>query len=140
MCIILYADKSKLSTFGTQQGYPVIARCANLPADIRNGRGVGGGCIVGLLPIVCMPILQINSHVNKFCQLTMQLQEKEDAAESRKKGYVDFKRVIWHTSVEEILRSAHQISKIGYTIFCDDDVERLIYIIILILSADFEEQ
>lgn len=68
------------------------------------------------------------------------MQEKEDAAESGKKGYVDFKRVIWHTSVEEILRSVHQISKIGYTILCDDDVERLIYVIILILSADFEEQ
>lgn len=52
LCLIFYADKSKLSSFGTQQGYPVIARCANLPADIRNGRGVGGGRIVGLLPIV----------------------------------------------------------------------------------------
>lgn len=50
--LILYADKSKLSSFGTTQGYPVIARCANLPANIRNGRGVGGGQIVGILPIV----------------------------------------------------------------------------------------
>lgn len=36
--------------------------------------------------------------------------------------------------------SAQMISKIGYRIMCDDDVERLIFIIILILSADFEEQ
>jgi hypothetical protein len=50
--IILYADKTKLSSFGTQMGYPVIARCANLPSDIRNGQGVGGGRVVGWLPIV----------------------------------------------------------------------------------------
>jgi hypothetical protein len=29
-----------------------VARCANLPIDIRNGEGVGGGRVVGWLPIV----------------------------------------------------------------------------------------
>jgi hypothetical protein len=33
-------------------GYPVIARIGNLPVDIRNGKGLGGGELVGLLPIV----------------------------------------------------------------------------------------
>lgn len=49
---ILYADKSKLSTFGTAMGYPIIARLASLPASIRNIEGVGGGCVVDWLPIV----------------------------------------------------------------------------------------
>ena len=31
----------------------MIARCANLPASIRNGNGIGGGRVVGWLPIVC---------------------------------------------------------------------------------------
>jgi len=35
-------------------GYPVVARLGNLPAEIQNGRGVGGGCVVGWLPIVCL--------------------------------------------------------------------------------------
>jgi len=51
-CLILYADKSRLSSFGTMKGYPVMARCANLPVEIRNGEGVGGGHVVGFLPIV----------------------------------------------------------------------------------------
>jgi hypothetical protein len=51
-CIIFYADKTKLSTMGTKKGYPVYVRCANLPAHIRNGEGLGGGMMVGLLPIV----------------------------------------------------------------------------------------
>jgi hypothetical protein len=33
-------------------GYPVIARIGNLPVDIRNGKGLGGGELVGWLPIV----------------------------------------------------------------------------------------
>ena len=51
-CIILYADKAKLSSFGTEKAYPVIARCANLPDWIRNGEGIGGGRVVGWQPIV----------------------------------------------------------------------------------------
>lgn len=52
LCFILYADKTKLSSFGTVKGYPIIARLANLPTTIRNGTGIGGGRIVGWLPIV----------------------------------------------------------------------------------------
>ena len=52
LCIIFYADKNKLSSFGTQKGYPVVVRCALLPTSIRNGQGIGGGLVVGWLPIV----------------------------------------------------------------------------------------
>jgi hypothetical protein len=34
-------------------GYPVIAQIGNLPIHIRNGTGLGGGELVGWLPIVC---------------------------------------------------------------------------------------
>jgi hypothetical protein len=56
--IILYADKTKLSSFGTAQGYPVVMQCSNLPGDICNGSGIGGGRVVGWLPIV--------SHLYRF--------------------------------------------------------------------------
>ncbi|PBK94394.1 hypothetical protein ARMGADRAFT_927879, partial [Armillaria gallica] len=49
---IIYADKTRLSSFGTAQGYPVIARLGNLKKGIQNSNGVGGGCIVGWLPVV----------------------------------------------------------------------------------------
>jgi hypothetical protein len=52
LAFIIYADKTKLSSFGTAMGYPVIARIGNLPVDIRNGNGLGGGELVGWLPIV----------------------------------------------------------------------------------------
>ncbi|KAK0434975.1 uncharacterized protein EV420DRAFT_1623707 [Desarmillaria tabescens] len=37
LCYILYANKTRLSSFETAQGYPVVVRCGNLPVDIRNG-------------------------------------------------------------------------------------------------------
>lgn len=49
---ILYADKTHLSSAGTVKAYPVFARCGNLPVDIRNTDGLGGGRMVGWLPIV----------------------------------------------------------------------------------------
>ena len=51
-CLILYADKTKLSSFGMEKGHPVLVRCANLPIAIRNGEGIGGARLVGWLPIV----------------------------------------------------------------------------------------
>ncbi|KAK0460783.1 hypothetical protein IW261DRAFT_1428838 [Armillaria novae-zelandiae] len=52
LAYILYADKTRLSSFGTAKGYPVMARIANLPDAICNGKGWGGGTVVGWLPIV----------------------------------------------------------------------------------------
>ena len=65
MGIILFADKSKISSFGTQKGYPVIARIANLDTEIRNGKGFGGGRIVGFLPVVCGLILALKFLLKK---------------------------------------------------------------------------
>lgn len=50
----LYADKTRLSLFGTEKGYPVMARIVNLPVGVRNSNGVGGARVVGWLPIVCL--------------------------------------------------------------------------------------
>jgi hypothetical protein len=52
LCFILYADKTKLSSFGKDMGYPVYARIGNLDVEIRNSNGIGGGELVGWLPIV----------------------------------------------------------------------------------------
>ncbi|KAI6099252.1 hypothetical protein EV401DRAFT_2061862 [Pisolithus croceorrhizus] len=54
---ILYADKVKLSSFGQQKGYPVVAWLANLPTWIWNGKGIRGGHVVGWLPISFKKIL-----------------------------------------------------------------------------------
>lgn len=50
--LIIYTDKTKLSSFGSVTGYPVIASIANLPSDIRHGTGLGANCVVGWLPVV----------------------------------------------------------------------------------------
>ncbi|KAF8961518.1 hypothetical protein BDZ97DRAFT_1921202 [Flammula alnicola] len=117
--IVLYSlcDKTKLSSFGTAMGYPVYARIGNIDVGIRNGDGVGGGELVGWLPIV-----------------------PEDEAEKGKKSYVDFKRVVWHQSFFKLLETIAQYSKTGCWVKCGDGIERQLFPVVLILSADYEEQ
>ncbi|KAG1808131.1 hypothetical protein EV424DRAFT_1574699 [Suillus variegatus] len=117
LAFILYADKAKLSSFGRAKGYPVVARCANLPIGIRNGEGLGGGRVVGWLPIV-----------------------KEDKQHSGKPAFVNFKNAVWHASFLKILDCLAPLSRLGSAIKCWDDVIRVFYPIVLILSADYEEQ
>jgi hypothetical protein len=45
--MILYSDKTKLSSFGTAKGYPVMAAISNFAASVRNGSGIGSGRVVG---------------------------------------------------------------------------------------------
>lgn len=48
--IMLYADKTTVSSFNGKTFHPVIARLGNLPANIRDGRGYGGGTLVAYIP------------------------------------------------------------------------------------------
>ena len=127
LVLCLYADKSKLSSFGTKKGYPVIARCANLPVKMRNGIGLGGGRVVGWLPVVGYGIWYIYLSDDFF------------KVEGNKVD-ANFKRVVWHKSFLKLLESIHKLSKIGFKIQCADGVVRHVYLAILILSADYEEQ
>ncbi|KAF8833931.1 hypothetical protein BDN67DRAFT_992758 [Paxillus ammoniavirescens] len=117
LAFILYADKAKLSLFGRAKGYPVVARCANLPTAIRNGEGFGGGRVVGWLLIV-----------------------KEDKKQAHKPGWVNFKNAVWHELFKKLLESIASHSKTGCWVKCWDDVLRWLFPLILILSADYEEQ
>ncbi|KAG1720903.1 uncharacterized protein EDB91DRAFT_1240362 [Suillus paluster] len=99
LAFILYANKAKLSSFGHAKGYPVVARCANLPIAIRNGKGLGGGHVVGWLPIV-----------------------KEDKQHSGKPAFVNFKNAVWHTSFLKILDCLAPLLRFGSAIKCWDDI------------------
>uniref|UniRef100_A0A8H7Y623 Uncharacterized protein n=1 Tax=Psilocybe cubensis TaxID=181762 RepID=A0A8H7Y623_PSICU len=116
MFINPWADKSQLSSFGTVKGYPVMVRCANLPVNIRNGTGVGGGRLIGWLPI-----------------------PDEDSAHTHKASYVDLKRLIWHKAVHKILQSIEAPATFGAAIKCGDGKIRNIFPHILSISADYEE-
>ncbi|KAI6016297.1 hypothetical protein BKA83DRAFT_4497922 [Pisolithus microcarpus] len=116
--LIIYADKTKLSSFGTAKGYPVVVQCANLPVEIQNSQAIGGGCIIGWLPVV-----------------------PEDAEEEGKLGYTTLKCVIWHESFSRLLSDIQQHSKTGYNhTSCYNQVTCWLFPVVLILSVDYEEQ
>ncbi|KAF9059913.1 hypothetical protein BDP27DRAFT_1495856, partial [Rhodocollybia butyracea] len=117
LCIVFYADKIKLSSFGTAKGYPVIVRCANLPMHIRNRAGTDGGRVVGWLPVVT-----------------------EDAEHSGKADWANFKNTVWHESTGKILESIVEYSKVGYKMKCGDHIHRHLFPCIIIESSDYEEQ
>ncbi|KAJ7592183.1 hypothetical protein C8J56DRAFT_780865, partial [Mycena floridula] len=116
LCFILYADKNKLSTFGTEKGYPVIARLANLDEDTRNGAGTGAGEIVGHLPII-----------------------DEEASETGTKAFADFKSAVWHNSFAHLLKWIERYSLTGYTATCGNKIPRSLYPNVLILTGDYLE-
>ncbi|KAH9997448.1 hypothetical protein BJV74DRAFT_768370, partial [Russula compacta] len=100
LTLILYADKMKLSSFGTAKGYRVVTCCANLLTEIWNGDGFGGGCIIGWLPVVT-----------------------EDPKESGKPEFINFKCVVWHTSFEKVIQSITMHSKSGCWLECGDGIQ-----------------
>ncbi|KAI6156008.1 hypothetical protein BKA82DRAFT_3967167 [Pisolithus tinctorius] len=115
--LILYADKSNLSSFGTAKSYPVVVCCANLLVEIQNSNVVGGGTVVGWLPIV-----------------------PEDAEEEGKLGYTTLKRVMWHESFKKLLLEIEQYSKTGYAhTSSHDNITRWLFPSLMVLSANFEE-
>ncbi|KAJ3555276.1 hypothetical protein NP233_g12248 [Leucocoprinus birnbaumii] len=113
---ILYADKTRLSPFGTQMGYPIMARLANLPVHIRNGNGHGGSYVVGWLPII-----------------------EGDEEQKGNRHFVDLKRVVWHDSFAKLMKVLAD-KQDGVHVECGDGITRVLFPGILILSADYEEQ
>ncbi|KAJ3019129.1 hypothetical protein NUW54_g162 [Trametes sanguinea] len=126
---IVYADKTKLSSFGSAKAYPVVMKCHNLPVEIHNGEGVGGGRVVGWLPIVCGHITS-----RAFADL------EEKAAEKHKLGYVNYKRIIWHESFHKIFQPIRQFSHQSVWYLCGDAMQHWFCPLIAILSSDYEEQ
>ncbi|KAI6111227.1 hypothetical protein F5141DRAFT_1188410 [Pisolithus sp. B1] len=111
LLFILYADKAKLPSFGQQKGYPVVAHLANLPVSIRNGEGIGGGHVV-----------------------------KEVKEYSGKPQFANFKNAVWHESFRKLLQTVEKESETGCWVNFWDGVARCFFPVILILSADYEEQ
>ncbi|KAJ7696492.1 hypothetical protein B0H17DRAFT_1130897 [Mycena rosella] len=114
--LIIYADKSKLSTFGTEKAYAVVARVANILVPIRNSTQFGGGQVVGHQPVV-----------------------KDDTQENNKPGFSNFKNVVWHAAFWKLLESLVHHSKVGSWTQCGDDLRRWLWPMILILASDYEE-
>ncbi|KAG1735740.1 uncharacterized protein EDB91DRAFT_1083640 [Suillus paluster] len=110
-------DAKPLAFIFRKKGYPVIARLANLPIAIRNRSGMGGGRVVGWLPLV-----------------------KEDPKYKGTPQFANFKVAVWHASIEKVLASIVPPSISGQWANCWDNIARLFYTLVLILSTDYEEQ
>ncbi|KAJ7587834.1 hypothetical protein C8J56DRAFT_786443 [Mycena floridula] len=116
LLFIFYADKNKLSTFGTEKGYPVVARLGNLLGDVRNGAGIGKGEVVGWLPVVA-----------------------EEASEAGKQKMANLKSIVWHESIDLLFIKIAEYSESGNFVQCGDALLRQLFPFVGIISADCEE-
>ncbi|KAI6018748.1 hypothetical protein BKA83DRAFT_4464972 [Pisolithus microcarpus] len=119
LLFILYVNKVKLLSFGQQKGYPIVACLANLPVLIQNGEGIGGGRVIGWLLIICV---------------------KETKEHSGKMWFANFKNMVWHESFRKLLQMIEKESQAGCWVNCWDGIPHRFFPIVLILSADYEEQ
>jgi len=51
------------------------------------------------------------------------LQIEEEASESGKAGYVDFKCVVWHEAFYEVLATISELSRTGQHVKCEGGVD-----------------
>ncbi|KAG9076184.1 hypothetical protein FRC06_009651, partial [Ceratobasidium sp. 370] len=122
--IILYADKALASSWGTKKLYPIMVRLANLPRAMRNGQGIGGSRVVGLLPVV-----------------------DEAPAGLGAAAFANFKCNVWHRGMEKLLETICMESQFGYAVELELhrmlNLEKKLWKLfpnIPIISADLEEQ
>ena len=65
---------------------------------------------------------------------------EKEVEEFKKRDYVNFKQVIWHDLFYKLLDSIQAYSQVKFHINCVDRTECHLYPVILILSANYEEQ
>lgn len=130
--IQIYADTAKLSSFGTQKGHAVVARIINLDTSVRNGDGLGGGMVVGFLPVVSRSFFNVARYSHS-------MQVEETAEHSGKTGWADYKATVYHESLKKFIETLEMAAKVGEGVRCGDNIERSLWPFVL-LSADYEEQ
>lgn len=116
LLIAIYADKTRLSSFGTAMGHPIMARIDNFPDAVRTGTGLGSTEVVGWLPII-----------------------QDDEAEKNKPDYVNFKKAIYHGCFKFLFSTIADDSHFGGLYKCADEL-LLLFPSIYVAAVDFEEQ
>jgi len=130
--ILFYSDKSKLSSFGSVKGWPVLTCALPLPLNIRNSKGHGGVCLVGWLPYVGSSSICCPFYSNVF-------QVDEESEHKGKPYWADFKHNLYHCSMERIFELIIGPSWYGMVINCADNKACCIFPFIQDISADTEE-
>ena len=65
---------------------------------------------------------------------------KETANDKGTEEFAELKGAVWHECLHVILAEIRRIAMVGEEVLCGDDIVRCFYLVLLILSADYEEQ
>ncbi|KAG1801816.1 uncharacterized protein BJ212DRAFT_1286390, partial [Suillus subaureus] len=64
----------------------------------------------------------------------------EDSGGDGKLSHTNLKHIVWHESFFKLLESIILYAKTGFTHKCHDRITHWLFPLILLLSADYEEQ
>ncbi|KAJ8072101.1 hypothetical protein PM082_015659 [Marasmius tenuissimus] len=118
LAYIVYSDKTRLLSFGSATGYPVIARIANIDNAVQNSNiNIGGGRVIGWIDII-----PDNSKYKKL------------------KGFIELKRILWQKQMEMILSSVKENNSYGIHFEFKPKEELHLWPCIPMSSSDYEKQ
>ncbi|ESK82060.1 hypothetical protein Moror_13415 [Moniliophthora roreri MCA 2997] len=78
--------------------------------------------------------------IQEVWMLSLCLIINQESKHSGKTSFVDFKVIVWHQSAIKMFESIRIYCKVECILDCSDRICRLLYPILLALSADYEEQ
>ena len=65
---------------------------------------------------------------------------EEGTSDEGKRGFADFKRVVWHTAFYELCKKVEPLSHVGFPCEIPGMGQMTFYPYIAMLAADYEEQ
>ncbi|KAJ7777586.1 hypothetical protein DFH07DRAFT_797326 [Mycena maculata] len=118
--VLAWLDKGRVSSHTNM--HPIILRLLSLPSAIHNGSGNGGGELGGLM-------VQVQDR-----------KDPEDRSQSAKIRWAKFKRDVYHRVLQVIfVETLNQQASGGRCVPCGDEVERVLFPRVPVLSLDGEE-
>jgi len=67
-------------------------------------------------------------------------QVKDDSEDTGKPDWVDFRRLVWHKAVAEVVNSLEPMTRFAPTVLCADGESRQVVPHISMFSVDYDEQ
>ncbi|KAA1474760.1 hypothetical protein DENSPDRAFT_906474 [Dentipellis sp. KUC8613] len=115
----VWSDGGRASTTVTK--HPLIMRPLWLPSEIRNGSGNGGGVLLTYMPSIPDPA------------------KPSERTPLERIAFGNFKTDVYHKVVDKVFEPIREHSHVGDTVTCGDDIARVLYPGIHIISIDHEE-
>lgn len=143
LCLAMQSLSHSSSMQIRQSCLPLVVKKATLWLPVLQTSPHPSEMVKALVAVELSPgsPLYCDSISSHFCLTNIDFfKVKDDPSRSGKQKFADFKAAVWHESFKRILKCLRSKRKRGGWVECWDELQRLMFPIVPILSADYEEQ